>query len=317
MTQAYSVDLRRRITRAVAQGKSRRSAAAQFEVSAATAVRYQQRLDRTGSLEPGRRGRAPGGGKPGSYRDRIIARVEEKPDITMPGLAAWLLDLEGVSVDASNLSKLLCKAGFTYKKALMATEQGRADVSQERDEWKNHRQPAMRAQPARLVFVDETSVKTNMTPVGGRSRKGERLVADAPAGNWNTQTFIAGLRCHELVAPFVINGAMDGDAFETCVRTQLAPVPDRGDVVIWDNLNVHKNAKALEAIKARGAWVLFLPRYSPDMNPIEKAFARLKTLLRKAKARTYDDLWRALGQVCNLFTPQECWNYFKAAGCVA
>ena len=120
-----------------------------------------------------------------------------------------------------------------------------------------------------------------------------------------------------MVAPFVIDGAMDGAAFETYVRTQLAPTLQRGDVVIWDNLNVHKNQNAIAAIKARGAWVLFLPRYSPDMNPIEKAFAKLKTLLRKAKARTYDDLWRALGKVCDLFTAQECWNFFKAAGCVA
>lgn len=199
----------------------------------------------------------------------------------------------------------------------MATERGRADIRRERDEWHQHRQPAIRAAPARLVFVDETSIKTNMTPIRGRSAKGMRLIADAPAGNWNTQTFIAGLRCHELVAPFVLDGAMDGTAFETYVSTQLAPTLECGDVVVWDNLNVHKNQKALETIKARGAWVLFLPRYSPDLNPIEKAFSKLKALLRKAKARTYDDLWRALGEVCDLFTPQECWNYFRAAGCVA
>jgi transposase len=199
----------------------------------------------------------------------------------------------------------------------MAAEQERAAVRQERDEWRQHRQPAMRAAPTRLVFVDETSVKTNMTPIRGRSQKGTRLIAEAPGGNWNTQTFIAGLRCHELVAPFVIDGAMDGAAFETYVRTQLAPTLKRGDVVIWDNLNVHKNQNAFAVVKERGAWVLFLPRYSPDMNPIEKAFSKLKTLLRKAKARTYGDLWRALGKVCDLFTAQECWNYFKTAGCVA
>jgi len=175
----------------------------------------------------------------------------------------------------------------------------------------------MPAAPGRLVFIDETSVKTNMTPLRGRSRKGQRLVAEAPFGKWNTQTFIAGLRCHELIAPWVIEGAMDGEAFQTYVRTQLAPTLRPGDVVIWDNLNVHKNLKAAEAIKARGAWVLFLPRYSPDLNPIEKAFSKLKALLRKAKARTYDDLWKAVGQVCDLFTPQECWNYLKATGYVA
>jgi transposase len=135
-----------------------------------------------------------------------------------------------------------------------------------------------------------TSVKTNMTPLRGRSPKGDRLVADAPFGKWNTQTFIAGLRCDGLVAPFVVEGAMNGSAFDTYVTTQLAPTLHPGDVVIWDNLNVHKSPRAAEAIKARGASLLFLPRYSPDLNPIEKAFSKLKTLLRKAKTRRYDHL---------------------------
>lgn len=116
MTQAYSLDLRLRVTDAISQGKSRRAAAEQFAISAATAVRFQKRLDETGSLEPSPMGRPPGGGKLGPYREAIIARVEDEPDITMPDLAAWLLGEHGVSIDPSNLSKLLCKAGFTYKK---------------------------------------------------------------------------------------------------------------------------------------------------------------------------------------------------------
>ena len=155
-----------------------------------------------------------------------------------------------------------------------------------------------------------------MTPLRGRSQKGKRLIADAPFGKWNTQTFIAGLRCDELVAPWVIDGAMNGETFDAYVVTQLAPILKPGDVVVWDNLNVHKSPRAADAIRARGAWVLFLPRYSPDLNPIEKAFSKLKTLLRKAKARTYEDLWKAVGHVCNLFTPQECWNYFRETKCV-
>jgi transposase len=146
---------------------------------------------------------------------------------------------------------------------------------------------------------------------------GHRLLADAPFGKWNTQTFIAGLRCDELVAPWVIEGAMNGEAFDTYVTTQLAPALQTGDVVVWDNLNVHKSPRAAKAIARRGAWILFLPRYSPDLNPIEKAFSKLKTLLRKANARTYDDLWKAVGHICRLFNPQECWNFFKATGCVA
>jgi transposase len=175
----------------------------------------------------------------------------------------------------------------------------------------------MRRQPARLVFIDETSVKTNMTPLRGRSVKGHRLMADAPFGTWRTQTFIAGLRCNELIAPWIIEGAMNGPAFDTYVRTQLAPQLRRGDVVILDNLNVHKSPRAAEALAERGAWFLFLPKYSPDLNPIEMVFAKLKTLLRKAKARTCDALWRAIGDICGLFEPIECWNYLKHAGYVA
>ena len=172
-------------------------------------------------------------------------------------------------------------------------------------------------QPGRLVFIDETSVKTNMVPLRGRSLKGERLIADTPFGKWKTQTFIAGLRCHELVAPWIIEGAMDGGTFDSYIRTQLAPSLEPGDVVILDNLNVHKSPRAAQALAERGAWFLFLPKYSPDLNPIEMAFAKLKTLLRKAKARTYDALWRAVGDICSLFDPQECWNYLKHTGYVA
>ena len=175
----------------------------------------------------------------------------------------------------------------------------------------------MRRQPARLVFIDETSVKTNMTPLRGRSPRGERLMADAPFGKWHTQTFIAGLRCDGLVAPWVIDGAMDRPAFDAYVRSQLAPVLKRGDLVILDNLNVHKSPDAAKVLAERGACFLFLPKYSPDLNPIEMAFAKLKTLLRKAKARSYDTLWRAVGDICHLFEPQECWNYFNEARYVA
>ncbi|EEZ34707.1 transposase, partial [Brucella sp. 83/13] len=129
-------------------------------------------------------------------------------------------------------------------------------------------------------------------------------------------TFVAGLRCHELVAPWIIKGAMS-DAFDTYVRTLLAPSLAPGDVVILDNLTVHKSPRAAKAISERGAWLLFLPKYSPDLNPIEMAFSKLKALLRKAAARTVDALWRAVGNICDMFTPDECWNHLKAAGYVA
>ena len=175
----------------------------------------------------------------------------------------------------------------------------------------------MRRMPGRLVFLDETSVKTNMTPLRGRAPLGERLIADAPFGKWHTQTFIAGLRCGGLIGPWIIEGAMDGESFDGYVSTKLAPVVSPGDVVILDNLNVHKSPRAAKALATRGAWFLFLPKYSPDLNPIEMAFAKLKQLLRKAKARTYDALWQAVGDICALFDPNECRNYLKDAGYVA
>ena len=172
----------------------------------------------------------------------------------------------------------------------------------------------MRQQPARLVFIDETAVTTKMTRPRGRSRRGTRLIADAPFGHWRTQTFIAGLRCGALTAPWVLDGAMDRAAFDLYIETQLAPTLERGDVVILDNLAVHKSQRAAEILRARGAWFLFLPPYSPDLNPIEMAFSKLKAHLRAASARTFDALWRAVGDICDLYDPQECWNYFKAAG---
>lgn len=175
----------------------------------------------------------------------------------------------------------------------------------------------MRKQPGRLVFLDETSIKTNMAPLRGRSLRGRRLRAQVPFGRWQTQTFIAALRCDALVAPWVIDGAMNGAAFDLYIETQLAPALNEGDVVILDNLNIHKGPKAAEAVRQRGAWFLFLPRYSPDLNPIEMAFSKLKAHLRKAAARTYDDLWKATGSICNLFSPDECWNFLKAQNYVA
>jgi transposase len=172
----------------------------------------------------------------------------------------------------------------------------------------------MRQEPHRLVFIDETATTTKMTRLRGRARKGERLKARAPFGHWGTQTFIAALRHDGLTAPWIIDAPMNREIFETYVETQLAPTLAPGDVVILDNLSSHKSVAAAAALKERGAWFLFLPPYSPDPNPIEMAFAKLKAHLRRIKARTIDDLWRAVGNICDLYTPEECWNFLKHAG---
>jgi len=172
----------------------------------------------------------------------------------------------------------------------------------------------MRQEPHRLVFIDETATTTKMTRHRGRARKGERLRARAPFGHWGTQTFIAALRHDGLTAPWIIDAPMNRKIFETYVETQLAPTLSPGDVVILDNLSSHKSEVAKAILRERGAWFVFLPPYSPDLNPIEMAFAKLKAHLRRIKARTIDDLWRAVGNICDLYTPEECWNFLKHAG---
>lgn len=164
------------------------------------------------------------------------------------------------------------------------------------------------------MFIDETAVSTKMARLRGRAVRGRRLKAQAPFAKWGTRTFIAGLRADGLSAPWVIPGAMDRIAFDLYVQTQLVPTLRPGDVVILDNLSVHKSAMAEAAIRACGARMLFLPQYSPDLNPIEMAFAKLKAHLRAAAARLQHTLDEALGRVCRLFEPTECSNYFRAAG---
>jgi len=172
----------------------------------------------------------------------------------------------------------------------------------------------MRQEPHRLGFIDETAVKTNLTRLRGRAPVGERLHGTAPFGKSGIQTFIAGLTQNALIAPWVITGAMNGLAFDTYVETQLAPVLDPGTVVILDNLSIHKSPRAAEALRRKGCWFLFRPPCSPDLNPIEMAFSKLKAHLRRIGARTFDALFEALGHIGNLLDPEECWNFLKASG---
>ena len=190
-------------------------------------------------------------------------------------------------------------------------------MRQARADWFRHRLPAAKKNPERVVFIDETSVKTNLTRQRGRSLRGTRLTASAPFGSWGTQTFIAGLTQDTMIAPWVIKGAMDGPAFVAYVRNVLIPELEPGTVVVLDNLATHKNKEAAQALRQAGCWFLFLPPYSPDLNPIEMAFSKLKANLRRIGARTFSQMFSAIGEICDLFSPQECWNYFKAAGYVS
>ena len=168
-----------------------------------------------------------------------------------------------------------------------------------------------------MVFVDETWASTRMTRRRGRSPRGVPLVCAVPHGHWQTTTFVAALRADGLTAPMVIDGAMTGDLFVAYVRQVLAPAPRPGDVVVWDNLACHRRAEARAAVEAAGAEVRFLPPYSPDLNPIELAFATLKRLLEAAERRAVETLWSFLGAVLDAFGPEECRNYLRHCGYAA
>lgn len=184
-------------------------------------------------------------------------------------------------------------------------------MARKRARWKRHQH---RIDPSRLVFIDETWAKTNMTRTRGRSRRGERLVAKVPHGAWKTLTFIAALRHDRIEAPMVLDGPINGDWFRAWVEQALIPTLKPGDVVVLDNLGSHKGKAVRQAIRKAGVHLLFLPPYRPDLNPIEQVFSKLKTLLRKADERTVEDTWRRIGSLLDRFTPSECANYLCHAG---
>jgi transposase len=164
------------------------------------------------------------------------------------------------------------------------------------------------------VFIDETWAKTNMTPLRGWCPRGARLKANAPFGRWKTLTFIAALRRERIEAPCLFDGPINGETFLAYVQTFLVPTLKAGDIVIMDNLGSHRGKLVRQAIREVGARLIFLPKYSPDLNPIEQVFSKLKHMLRKAKARSYDALIAATAQLLDTYSPNECRNYFANAG---
>jgi len=201
--------------------------------------------------------------------------------------------------------------GSRSKKSLHASEQDRPDIALRRARWKERQG---RIDPRRLVFIDETWAKTNMTRRHGRCIEGDRLVAKVPHGRWRTLTFLAALRCDRIEAPCVIDGPINGTSFRAYVEQFLVPTLGRGDIVVMDNLGSHKGLAIRQLIRAAGAKLFFLPRYSPDLNPIEQVFSKLKTLLRKADPRSIEATWTQIGRLLDRFTPQECANYLVHAG---
>jgi transposase len=201
--------------------------------------------------------------------------------------------------------------GLASKKTVRAAEQQRPDVARRRAWWKKYQG---RLDPKRLVFIDETWAKTNMAPIRGWGMKGRRLIARVPHGHWKTMTFLAALRSDRIDAPCVFDGPINGESFRLYIEQFLVPSLKPGDVVIMDNLGSHKGNAVRTAIRGAGARLLFLPPYSPDLNPIEQVFAKLKHLLRKSAERTVEAAWQRIGSLLKHFTKQECTNYLVNAG---
>jgi len=187
-------------------------------------------------------------------------------------------------------------------------------VARRRRQWRRYQG---RVDPRRLVFIDETWAKTNMAPLRGWGPKGQRLIGRAPHGRWRTLTFLAALRADRLTAPYVFDGPINGARFLAYVEQVLVPTLQPGDIVVMDNLGSHKAKAVRRAIRGAGAQLFFLPPYSPDLNPIEQVFAKLKHLLRRAQERTTEDTCRRIGSLLDLFDPQECNNYLVNAGYAA
>lgn len=308
MPRPCSLDLRMRVLREVEAGASRREAAECVEVSASSAIKWMQRLNETGSIAA-----KPSGGSISplaAHAAVLLGLIAEQADLTLDEIVA-VMRKRRIAGSRSAVWRFFKRHNVSFKKSLRAAEQQRADVVRARRRW-------MREQgmfdPARLVFIDETSTNTAMVRLRGRCPRGIRLTDHVPHGRWKTITFIAGLRRRAMVAPFVLDGPMNSTSFMAYLKRCLVPTLKRGDIVMMDSLPVHKAAGVREVIEAAGAKLRYLPKYSPDLNPIEMAFSKLKAHLRKAAERTIPHLSRRIGVLVAAFSPQVCANYFRHAG---
>jgi transposase len=241
----------------------------------------------------------------------LLDLVRQKPDLTLEEIQRRLCAEREHKAGLGSVWRFFHRHNISFKKSVRAAEQDRPDVSAARAAWA---QAQADLAPERLVFIDETGTSTNMARLRGRAPRGERLVGKIPHGHWKTTTFVAGLRASALTAPCVIDGPMNGNAFLAYIEQILGPSLKPGDIVVLDNLSAHKVPGVREVIAAAGARLLYLPPYSPDFNPIEQVFAKLKALLRKAAERTVEDLWDRIAALLGAFTPSECTNYFRNAG---
>ena len=237
----------------------------------------------------------------------MLTLIERQSDLTLDEVVC-VLRKQGIRSSRTSVWRFFKRHNITFKKS---PARGGAAIARARRRW-------MRAQgmfdPAHLVFLDETAANTKMMRVGGRCLRDERLIGQVPHGHWKTITFVGALRCEGMTAPYVIDGAMKGKTFLDYMEHHLAPTLRRNDTVVMDNLPAHKAAGVREAIEARGAVLRYLPQYSPDLNPIEMPFSKLKAYLRKMAERTIPRLRRRIRTFARNLTAREAKNYFRHAG---
>lgn len=297
MGKPYSLVLRKRVVAAIEGGMSRNRAAKQFGVAIITAIGWMRRVDETGNVAPGQMG-------------------GHKPKAISGDHAVWLSRRirdggRGLKVDYHSVWDFVHAEKLSFKKSVAAGERDRPEVARRRAQWTKYQG---RVEAERLVFIDETWTRTDMAPLRGWAPRGRRLHAKVPHGRWKTTTFLAALRHNRIEVPWFIEGPIDGVSFRTYVEKVLLPVLHPGDIVVLDNLGSHRSKAVRQLIRSVGAKLFFLPKYSPDLNPIEQVFAKLKHLLRKAAARTADTVCAAIGHALDAFSPEECANYLKNSG---
>ena len=312
MARSLSVDLRRRVVGAIEGGLSCRAAAQRFGVSASSAIRWRAQERREGDIRPKRQGGDRHSQRIEAHAELILSAVAAKSDITLSELRERLKERRRPRRHRHTLAVLQASQDHAQKKSAHAAEQRRSAVNAAREAWFEGQ---IDLDPTQIVFIDETAANTKMARLYGRAPRGQRCRAAVPHGHWKTTTtFIAALRYDGIAAPMVLDGPMNGEAFLAYVEQALVPELRPHDIVIMDNLPAHKVHGVRQAIEAAGASLRYLPPYSPDFNPIEMAFAKLKAALRAAAARTIPDLWQAIADALRRFTPKECANYLAAAG---
>ncbi|HET9533762.1 MAG TPA: IS630 family transposase [Mesorhizobium sp.] len=309
MAKPYSNDLRIRVATAISEGESCRSIAERFDIAPSTVVKWSKRMRDTGSPAPAKFG----GHRTCSldpHRAFVLEQIEEVPHLTLHRLKD-LLAQRGIAVSHDTVWRFLRREGRSFKKTLFAAEQQRPDVVRRRERW---RSASRHLDPARLVFIDETWIKTNMAPIRGWGPKGERLVGFAPDGRWHTLTFLAALRINALTEPCVVDGPINGTIFRAYIEQFLVPTLRPGDIVVLDNLGSHRSQAIRTSIRNAGAKLAFLPPYSPDLNPIEQVFAKVKHWMRMAQERSIEAIHDRIAKLVAAIPDAECASYVRNAG---